>query len=92
MGGTEILNPLKKAVDLNVGKRKKRVFLLTDGEVNNSKEIIDFAKLHAENVRIHTFGVGRDCDKKLIEGIALAGRGSFSYAVDSRDNLSGLVI
>ncbi len=36
MGGTEILNPLKKAVDLNVGKRKKRVFLLTDGEVDNS--------------------------------------------------------
>ena len=67
MGNTEILNPLKKAVDLNVGKRKKRIFVLTDGEVTNSKEIIDFAKLHADKFRIHTFGIGKDCDKILVE-------------------------
>jgi hypothetical protein len=31
-GGTEILEPLKNALMLDVGGRKKRVFLLTDGE------------------------------------------------------------
>lgn len=35
LGGTEILNPLKLCVDLNTSKRQKRVFLLTDGEVDN---------------------------------------------------------
>jgi hypothetical protein len=52
MGNTEILNPLKKAVDLNVGKRKKRIFVLTDGEVTNSKEIIDFMQIKLESTHL----------------------------------------
>jgi hypothetical protein len=31
LGGTDILTPLMKAVSLDVGNRKKRIFLLTDG-------------------------------------------------------------
>lgn len=35
MGGTDILQPLKNAVEkLDSGKRLKRIFLLTDGEVS----------------------------------------------------------
>lgn len=36
LGGTNILDPLIKAVSLDIGKRNKRIFLLTDGEVNNA--------------------------------------------------------
>lgn len=36
-GGTNILTPLKKAVELNVLNLEKRIFLLTDGEVSNNK-------------------------------------------------------
>ena len=35
LGGTNILDPLKKAFCLNIGERKKRIFLLTDGEIEN---------------------------------------------------------
>jgi len=31
MGGTEILKPLQLSMDLNVGEKMKRIFLLTDG-------------------------------------------------------------
>jgi len=31
-GGTDILKPLKEAVKLDVDKRQKRIFLLTDGQ------------------------------------------------------------
>lgn len=34
-GGTNILDPLKKAIGLDVGCKKRRVFLLTDGEVDD---------------------------------------------------------
>jgi len=30
-------------MDLNVGEKIKRIFLLTDGEVGNTQEIINFA-------------------------------------------------
>ena len=34
-GGTNILDPLKKVIALDVGNKKRRVFLLTDGEVED---------------------------------------------------------
>lgn len=35
LGGTDILEPLMKVEALYIGQRKKRVFILTDGEVSN---------------------------------------------------------
>lgn len=43
-------------------------------------------------MRIHTFGIGGDCDRQLIQDTAKAGRGTSSFAVKESDNLSGLVI
>jgi hypothetical protein len=37
----------------------------------------------SQTARIHTFGIGRDCDKKLVEETAYAGRGSCSFAYDN---------
>ena len=41
-GGTNILDPLKKVIALDVGNKKRRVFLLTDGEVEDKNQVIDF--------------------------------------------------
>jgi hypothetical protein len=35
LDSTDILTPLMKAVLLDIGNRKKRIFLLTDGDVGN---------------------------------------------------------
>jgi hypothetical protein len=43
-------------------------------------------------VRVHTFGIGDDCSKSLIEKTAIAGRGSYSFASDRTPNLSGKVV
>jgi hypothetical protein len=79
-------------VNLDTKGRKKRVFLLTDGEVSNKPQVIEFAGLNSENIRIHSFGIGSGCDRELIEKTALAGRGSFSFADDNSTDLSGQVI
>ena len=71
---------------------KKRVFMLTDGEDDQKNSIIAFARSNCEHMRIHTFGIGGDCDRKLIEGTASAGRGTSSFAVSKDDDLSGLVV
>ena len=71
---------------------KKRVFILTDGDDHRKEEIIAFARSNCEHMRIHTFGIGGDCDRKLIEETASAGRGTSSFAVSKDDDLSGLVV
>ena len=91
-GGTNILDPLKKATELDIGKRKRRVFLLTDGEVENKDQVIAQARKNCEKTRVHAFGIGNGCDRELIKQTAIAGRGSFSFATDNSSNLSGQVI
>ena len=39
MGGTNILRALKVAFNLKTGSRFKRIFLLTDGEVDNVRTV-----------------------------------------------------
>ena len=41
LGGTNILKPLSLAQELESEGRKKRIFLLTDGEVYNGDEILE---------------------------------------------------
>jgi hypothetical protein len=94
-GGTEILEPLQLCVKLKASRfstRQRRVFLLTDGEVDNKNQIFEFVRNHNDQMRIHTFGIGSGCDKELIKQTAVAGRGSFSFASDGSNDLSGLVI
>lgn len=89
LGGTEILNPLILCSSLKIGNREKRVFLLTDGEVDNKEQIFEYVRSNRDIMRIHTFGIGSGCDKELIEKTAIAGRGSFSFASDGSSDLSG---
>lgn len=89
MGGTNILRALKVAFNLKTGSRFKRIFLLTDGEVDNVGKIVNVVKKNNNKARVHTFGIGSDCDRNLIMQTAIAGRGSFSFAMDNSPMLSG---
>ncbi len=68
------------------------IFLLTDGEVDNKRQVIYQAQLNSDTTRVHTFGIGNGCDEELIKQTAIAGRGSYSFATDNVSNLSGQVI
>ena len=61
---------------------QKRIFLLTDGMVNNPEEVVAQAGICNENIRVHTFGIGDGCDKSMVIGAAHAGRGSCSFVID----------
>ena len=69
---------------------RKKIFLLTDGEVNQPEEVIKLAK--ESQTYIHTFGIGEDCSRYLIQEVAKAARGSYSFVEDSNDNLKVKVI
>ena len=63
MGGTEIYGPIKSAFDdvqVQAGF-KKRIFLLTDGQVRNTSSIIQLIKnkcSKADDVKVFSFGMG----------------------------------
>ena len=93
-GGTDILTPLTQAQELTTdGITEKRIFLLTDGAVKNTGEIIQSAERSSDVCRIHTFGIGDEIDGEFVKKLAQVGRGSYSIFSDNRTKkLNSLVV
>ena len=77
LGGTNIIDPLIRAQEDFQSDLKKRIFILTDGAVDNPARVIDQVKLHNDRIRVMSFGIG-DCDSDLVMKIAEAGRGTYT--------------
>ncbi|XP_076104765.1 von Willebrand factor A domain-containing protein 5A-like [Mytilus galloprovincialis] len=92
MGGTEILEPLKKIYSETCKHGYPRqIFLLTDGEVGNTSEVISLVRRHKKNTRVFTFGIGDGVSTSLIKNVAKASRGKAVFIKDN-DNMKAKVI
>ncbi|EAX94687.1 von Willebrand factor type A domain containing protein [Trichomonas vaginalis G3] len=92
MGGTDIYSPLKYVSDIKPKKGfVKQIFLLTDGEVQDSDEICAMAYKNRSNNRIFSIGLGSGADPGLIKGIARKSGGNYTIIGDN-DNLNQKVI
>lgn len=92
LGGTEILRPLEEI--FRVPEKPgvpRQVILLTDGEVSNTEQVIQFVKQHSKNTRVFTLGIGAGASHRLIKGMAHAGRGSYEF-VASGERIAGKVM
>ncbi|XP_055343969.1 von Willebrand factor A domain-containing protein 5A-like [Paramacrobiotus metropolitanus] len=80
LGGTEILQPLHKIFATPaLSGFSRQLFILTDGEVSNTEQVIDLVKKNASDSRVFSFGIGDSCSRSLVNGIALAGNGKSEY-------------
>ncbi|KAJ4831681.1 hypothetical protein Tsubulata_042309, partial [Turnera subulata] len=94
-GGTNILLPIKQAIRLVAETTKSipLIFLITDGSVEDEREICNFLKTSLANggpfsPRVCTFGIGTYCNHYFLQQLAQIGRGHFdsSYDADTIDS------
>ncbi len=92
MGGTELLNPLKEIVSMKAAKDLPRcLYLLTDGAVFNTEEVVNLIRVNNQNCSVNTFGIGSGADENLIKNCAKAGRGHFTF-IDKLQEIETKVI
>ncbi|KAG9061239.1 hypothetical protein KI688_007577 [Linnemannia hyalina] len=95
LGGTEMFQPIKAALDRRYKDIPLAVMLLTDGEVWDQDSL--FAYLNKEiietnaPIRVFTLGIGNGVSHALIEGVAKAGNG-FSQSVGEGEKMEGKVV
>ncbi|XP_029436856.1 von Willebrand factor A domain-containing protein 5A-like isoform X2 [Rhinatrema bivittatum] len=80
LGGTEILEPLKHIFS-QAGKagHPRQLFVFTDGEVGNTREVISEVSRNADNHRCFAFGIGEGASTALIKGISQAAGGTAEF-------------
>ncbi|KAL1247150.1 hypothetical protein QQF64_022526 [Cirrhinus molitorella] len=84
MGGTEILQPLKHIYSQPCyPNHPRQLFIFTDGEVGNTKEVLDLVKSHAHSHRCFSFGIGEGASAALITGMAREGSGHAQFITDT---------
>jgi len=97
-GLTDILSPMEQAVyalhshkqveEIQKGISTSRIsmmFVITDGAVENERDICRFAQRIADTTRIFSFGIGRDCNAYFLRKLASLGRGYTDIALIQRE-------
>ncbi|XP_056296400.1 von Willebrand factor A domain-containing protein 5A-like isoform X2 [Pseudoliparis swirei] len=80
LGGTKILEPLKHIYSQPcIPSQPRQLFVFTDGEVGNTKEVINLVKQNSGSHRCFSFGIGEGASSALINGLAKKGGGHAQF-------------
>ncbi|XP_018526146.1 von Willebrand factor A domain-containing protein 5A isoform X8 [Lates calcarifer] len=80
LGGTEILEPLKHIYSQPcIPSQPRQLFVFTDGEVCNTKDVINLVKKNSGSHRCFSFGIGEGSSSALINGLAKEGGGHAQF-------------
>ncbi|PTX64583.1 von Willebrand factor type A domain-containing protein [Melghirimyces profundicolus] len=75
MGGTEIFQPIRLALQGKTGPKDRRVLLFTDGQVGNEREITQSVKRTIGRRRMFPFGIDTSVNEAFIHQLAENGNG-----------------
>ncbi|KAL3888724.1 hypothetical protein ACJMK2_001087 [Sinanodonta woodiana] len=84
MGGTDILQPLKHIFKQTpIDNYPRQLFVLTDGEVHNTREVVKLTGSNSQYTRVFTVGIGQGASTTLVRGLAKAGNGKEVFVKDT---------
>ena len=93
MQGTEMLKPMEAIFKLkNNPKYPRNVFLLTDGAIGNTDEVVSKIRKFNYSTRVHTFGIGSGASAYLVKETAKAGLGTSAMIADNDPKIKEKVI
>ncbi|XP_049582172.1 von Willebrand factor A domain-containing protein 5A isoform X3 [Syngnathus scovelli] len=80
LGGTEILRPLQHIYSQPcIPNQPRQLFVFTDGEVGNTKDVTSLVKKNSSSHRCFSFGIGEGASTALINGLAKEGGGHAQF-------------
>jgi Vault protein inter-alpha-trypsin domain/Hint module/von Willebrand factor type A domain len=86
LGGTEMLAPIKAVLTSSpISTHQRIIFLITDGQVSNDAEVINFVGDNLGSSRVFTLGLGASAGRTLLNGIARNGAGTSDYVNGDKD-------
>ncbi|KAM9496509.1 von Willebrand factor A domain-containing protein 5A-like isoform 2-T2 [Clarias gariepinus] len=92
MGGTEILRPLIHIYKQPcIPNHPKQLFIFTDGEVGNTKDVLHLVRENADFHRCFSFGIGEGASSALITGLAENGSGHAQF-ISGTDRMQAKVM
>ena len=69
----------------------RQIFLLTDGDVSNTNQVIKLVEDNIKYSRVHTIGIGSGCSSALIKGCAEKGKGKAVFITEGADISSPVI-
>ena len=80
------MNPLREIFNQKPHKgHLRQIFVLTDGSVSNSDEVVRLVRRNAQAGRVFSLGLGSYCDRHLVKGIARSGNGTAVFSAEGED-------
>eukprot|EP01137_Pigoraptor_chileana_P008384 Opistho-2@55134 len=85
LGGTELLDPMQAILRRpQIKGYPRQVFVLTDGQISNTDQVIGLVTKHSDTTRVFALGIGHSVSRHLVEGLARAGKGTAQFVVDGK--------
>jgi len=86
MGGTEIYEALDKIFrDPVKADYPRSLFLLTDGGVSNTNQVLDLIRKNNTKAKTFTIGIGNGCSQELITQGAACGHGKHEFVANNNE-------
>ena len=93
MGGTNMLAPVSSALKAKLDtKYPKNIFILTDGSIGNTDEVVSEIRKFNYLARVHTFGIGSGASRYLVKETAKAGLGTSALIADNDPQIKAKII